>query len=241
MNLFGRTDIGSVRSSNQDAYLSGYLPGGAVWMTVCDGMGGANGGNIASLTAVDVISSGFDAANVTAETDVAALLLELLEKANRAVYEKAQQEPSLAGMGTTAVVAVVVDGRCTIAHVGDSRAYLFRDHTVRQLTEDHSIVQELVRLGELTAEQARNHPRRNIITRAVGVSPQVEPDVTTIDFRAGDTLLACTDGLSGYLGEEELGDYMNHYKGQDLIDHLLDHALQAGGADNITVAVIEND
>ena len=93
----------------------------------------------------------------------------------------------------------------------------------------------------LTPEQARNHPRRNIITRAVGVAPLVEPDVVTIDFRPGDTLLACTDGLSGYLGDEELGDYMNQYKGQDLIDHLLDHALQAGGADNITAAVIEND
>lgn len=241
MNLFGRTDIGCVRSSNQDAYLSGSLPNGAAWTVVCDGMGGANGGNIASLTAVEVISAGLKAMSFAPGTDAAAYLLELLAAANRAVYEKAQQEPSLMGMGTTAVVALVHDGHCTIAHVGDSRAYLFRDRTVRQLTEDHSVVQELVRIGELTPEQARTHPRRNIITRAVGVGPLAEPDVTTIEFRPGDVLLSCTDGLSGYLTEDELGAFMNEYKGQTLVDHLLDHALQAGGADNITVSVIEND
>ena len=243
MNLFGRTDIGAVRSSNQDAYLSGYLPCGAVWTAVCDGMGGANGGNVASAVAIDVISSGFEALapELTEESDIPVLLKNMIEDANRAVYEKARQDASLAGMGTTAVLIMVYNGRCTVAHVGDSRAYLFRGGALRRLTEDHSIVQELVRLGELTEEQARSHPRRNVITRAVGVAPVVEPDVVAADFLPGDVLLSCTDGLTGYMSDGQLGDFMRQDQGQELVDQLLDFALQAGGADNITVSVIQND
>lgn len=243
MNLFGRTDIGSVRSSNQDAYLSGYLPNGAVWIAVCDGMGGANGGNIASALAINAISSAFEkcGAEKIPEDEIASQLEKMLAEANEAIYNKAQQEPDLLGMGTTAVLAYLFEGHITIAHVGDSRAYLFHNGAVRRLTEDHSIVQELVRLGELTEEQARRHPRRNIITRAVGVAPVVEADVTRAEMEPQDVLLICTDGLSGYLSDEELGEFLKEYSGQDLIDHLVDFALESGGADNITVATAEND
>ena len=241
MNIFGRTDIGAVRSSNQDAYISGILPNGAVWTAVCDGMGGANGGNVASLTAVDSISSSFEevGASISAETDFPALLQQILNTANQRIFEKASETPELAGMGTTAVLALIFQNRCYIAHVGDSRAYLFREGKLRRLTEDHSLVQELIRLGEITPEQARTHPRRNVITRVVGVAPTVEADLTMLDFLPGDVLLTCTDGLSGYADDEILADFMRKYKGQDLVDHLLDFALEAGGADNITVSLVE--
>ena len=175
------------------------------------------------------------------EDEIASQLEKMLAEANEAIYNKAQQEPDLLGMGTTAVLAYLFEGHITIAHVGDSRAYLFHNGAVRRLTEDHSIVQELVRLGELTEEQARRHPRRNIITRAVGVAPVVEADVTRAEMEPQDVLLICTDGLSGYLSDEELGEFLKEYRGQDLIDHLVDFALESGGADNITVATAEND
>lgn len=242
MNVFGRTDIGAVRSSNQDAYISGILPNGAVWTAVCDGMGGANGGNVASMMAVDVISSSFEeeAPSISDETDFPALLQEILNKANRRIFEKASETPELSGMGTTAVLVLIFQQHCYVAHVGDSRAYLFRDGYLRRLTEDHSLVQELVRLGEITPEQARTHPRRNVITRVIGVAPVVEPDCTMTDFISGDVLLSCTDGLSGYADDDVLEKMIQQYKGQDLVNHLVDFALKAGGADNITVSLIDN-
>ena len=242
MNVFGRTDIGAVRSSNQDAYISGILPNGAVWTAVCDGMGGANGGNVASMMAVDVISSSFEeeAPSISDETDFPTLLQEILNEANRRIFEKASETPELSGMGTTAVLVLIFQQRCYVAHIGDSRAYLFRDGHLRRLTEDHSLVQELVRLGEITPEQARTHPRRNVITRVIGVGPVVEADCTVTDFISEDVLLSCTDGLSGYADDDVLEKMIREYKGQDLVDHLFDFALKAGGADNITVSLIDN-
>ena len=171
MNVYGQTHIGLVRANNQDAMEYGTLNQNAQYAVVCDGMGGANGGNIASKIAVEVIGSRIrDAYGADQEPGSAELLLtSAMATANIGVYDRAQKELELSGMGTT-VVAVVTCGRTAyISHVGDSRVYLYRDQTLSQVTRDHSVVQELIESGQITEEEARSHPRKNYITRAIGV------------------------------------------------------------------------
>lgn len=162
MQFAGQTDIGLVRKTNQDAYNAGALSENAVWAVVCDGMGGANGGNIASETAIDAITKdvlegyreGMDS------QEIKELLASALEDANEKVYEKAKQDPALEGMGTTAVLTLIQNNVIHLVNVGDSRAYLLTRENVTQITRDHSIVQEMLESGEITEEQARNHPRK---------------------------------------------------------------------------------
>ena len=162
MQFAGQTDIGLVRKTNQDAYNAGSLSENAVWAVVCDGMGGANGGNIASETAIDAITKdvlegyreGMDS------QEIKELLASALEDANERVYEKAKQDPALEGMGTTAVLTLIQNNVIHLVNVGDSRAYLLTRENVTQITRDHSIVQEMLESGEITEEQARNHPRK---------------------------------------------------------------------------------
>ena len=170
MKLVAKTDIGSQRSENQDSYRGGRRPDDAVWGAVCDGMGGARGGRLASTMAVDALQQAIEAGIDEAHTPQAgrALLESAVEQANRSVYEKARGTPSLSGMGTTVVCALVRGGLAQYVHVGDSRIYLFRNNKLLQLTKDHSMVQEMVEQGALTEEEAQNHPRKNLITRALG-------------------------------------------------------------------------
>ena len=161
MKLVAKTDIGSQRSENQDSYRGGRRPDDAVWGAVCDGMGGARGGRLASTMAVDALQQAIEAGIDEAQTPQAgrALLESAVEQANRSVYEKARGTPSLSGMGTTVVCALVRGGLAQYVHVGDSRIYLFRNNKLLQLTKDHSMVQEMVEQGALTEEEAQNHPR----------------------------------------------------------------------------------
>lgn len=199
MQFAGQTDIGLVRKTNQDAYNAGSLSENAVWAVVCDGMGGANGGNIASETAIDAITKdvlegyreGMDS------QEIKELLASALEDANEKVYEKAKQDPALEGMGTTAVLTLIQNNVIHLVNVGDSRAYLLTRENVTQITRDHSIVQEMLESGEITEEQARNHPRKNIITRALGVDDTVVVDYFEIPFEEHAKLLLCSDGFSG--------------------------------------------
>ena len=165
------TDVGMVRQSNQDACGGGEFPQGGAWAAVCDGMGGANGGNVASAVALEHIESylkkGFKEG--LSEGSMKSLLLNALRTANDAVYRLSLERPELRGMGTTAVVMVAAGGLLHVVHVGDSRAYICNQCGLTQITEDHSYVQDLVNFGEITREQARRHPRRNIITRVLGV------------------------------------------------------------------------
>lgn len=200
MKLAGKTDVGSVRPENQDDYRAGELNSDAAWGLVCDGMGGARGGREASVSACDVIEHSFHEQYAQClPGDEEKFLKRALINANRFVFQKASREEELAGMGTTAVCALVRGGNAFICHAGDSRAYLVRDGRLTQLTHDHSYVQELVDCGTITAEEAEHHPQKNIITRALGVDYRLEPEFTSVPVQKGDMLLLCTDGLTNVM------------------------------------------
>lgn len=240
MEIFSRTDKGMVRSSNQDAELHGTFADGDVWAVVCDGMGGANGGSVASSTAVEEIARELRESyrSEMSGNAVRDMLGNAIKSANIKVYIESQEDLSLRGMGTT-VVAVIVSGNTAyIAHAGDSRAYLITKSSLRQLTTDHSVVQAMVDRGELTADEARHHPRKNLITRALGVKPKLDIDYCECPLAAGDILLMCSDGLSNCVEEREMCDILRSNGGQAAVDKLIDTANENGGSDNITAVAL---
>ena len=239
MKLAGKTDVGSVRPENQDDYRAGELNGDAAWGLVCDGMGGARGGREASLSACDVIEHCF--AEQYAQCmpgDEEVFLKRALISANRFVFQKASREEALAGMGTTAVCALVRGGQAFICHAGDSRAYLVRGGQLTQLTHDHSYVQELVDCGTITAEEAEHHPQKNIITKALGVDYRLEPEFTSCPVQPGDMLLLCTDGLTNALPRAQIEGILTKGGFYDMPDRLVDAANANGGPDNITALLL---
>lgn len=241
MEIFSRTDKGMVRSSNQDAELHGTFASGDVWAVVCDGMGGANGGSVASSSAVEEIARNLRQSyrSEMSGNAVRDMLGNAIKSANIKVYIQSQEDLSLRGMGTT-VVAVIISGNTAyIAHAGDSRAYLLtQSTTLRQLTTDHSVVQAMVDRGELTADEARHHPRKNLITRALGVKPKLDIDYCECPFADGDILLMCSDGLSNCVEEREMCDILRSNGGQAAVDKLIDAANKNGGSDNITAVAL---
>ena len=237
MKLTGDTHVGLVRSSNQDSLRFGALDNGGYYAVVCDGMGGANGGNVASNIAVDVISArivdGF--ANGAAPRPDH-LLESAMAAANIEIFDKAQSDATYEGMGTT-VVAVIVFGKdAYISHVGDSRVYLYRDGAVTQVTRDHSVVQEMIESGQLTEEQARSHPRKHFITRALGVSVMEEGEFDELELEPTDKLLLCTDGLTNMVDDGSLSELLHNGA---TVDILIQSALDGGGTDNITAVLME--
>ena len=239
MKLAGKTDVGRVRQENQDDYRAGELPGGAVWALVCDGMGGAKGGREASQGACNVIENFFQEqyAQCGAGQEEPFLKKALLY-ANRFVFQKAAHEEALAGMGTTAVCALVRSGNVYLCHAGDSRAYLIRDGKLTQLTHDHSYVQELVDCGTITEEEAEHHPQKNIITKALGVDYRLEPEFTAAKLKRKDRLLLCTDGLTNMVPVEEMEKLLAQGTFYDLPDRLIEAANAHGGSDNITALLL---
>lgn len=240
MQLIGKTDVGKVRKTNQDDYAYGELPGGAVWAVVCDGMGGANGGSVASGMAVRSIEhsirSRYDGR--TDDESVRALLFSALTDANAEVHARAGQDVSLYGMGTTVVACIATADLLFVAHAGDSRAYLL-DQGATQLTRDHSVVQEMVDSGEITAEEARSHPNKNLITRALGVEPALEIDFGAYPFPKGTGVLLCSDGLSNLVESEAFVQAMREDP-EKAAEKLTALANENGGTDNITVVMIVN-
>ena len=239
MKLAGKTDVGRVRQENQDDYRAGELPGGAVWALVCDGMGGAKGGREASQGACNVIENFFQEqyAQCGAGQEEPFLKKALLY-ANRFVFQKAAHEEALAGMGTTAVCALVRSGNVYLCHAGDSRAYLIRDGKLTQLTHDHSYVQELVDCGTITEEEAEHHPQKNIITKALGVDYRLEPEFTAAKLKREDRLLLCNDGLTNMVPVEEMEELLAQGAFYDLPDRLIEAANAHGGSDNITALLL---
>ena len=239
MKLAGKTDVGRVRQENQDDYRAGELPGGAVWALVCDGMGGAKGGREASQGACNVIENFFQEqyAQCGAGQEEPFLKKALLY-ANRFVFQKAAHEEALAGMGTTAVCALVRSGNVYLCHAGDSRAYLIRDGKLTQLTHDHSYVQELVDCDTITEEEAEHHPQKNIITKALGVDYRLEPEFTAAKLKREDRLLLCTDGLTNMVPVEEMEELLAQGTFYDLPDRLIEAANAHGGSDNITALLL---
>jgi protein phosphatase len=225
-----RTDVGRVRERNEDAYLVRQPV-----YAVADGMGGHRGGDVASALAVETLKE----ADATIQ-EPADSLAEMIRKANLRVLERGESDRRLQGMGTTLTALVTEDGKGHVVHVGDSRAYLLRDGALQQLTEDHTLVQRMVREGRLTPEEARDHPQRSIVTRALGVEEELELDRLTLDLHVGDRLLLCTDGLTGKLSQEEIREILGREEApRAACDALVEAANRAGGDDNITVVVLD--
>lgn len=243
MKLYGKTDIGNKRRSNQDTFRNKVVDDCICWSLVCDGMGGVHGGDIASNVAADAIETFLDGKLECCadENKLEQIMVEALSEGNTAVFSRAVDEPELKGMGTTAVLAVFCNNKVYIAHVGDSRAYIYNGQESVQATTDHSFVQELVNRGEITREQARVHPRKNIITRSLGVHSMVNVDFGSFDFKDKNIMILCTDGLSDYLTEDVLTEFCQKSEDYELVDGLIAYALQCGGIDNITVTAVYNN
>jgi protein phosphatase len=217
------TDIGRARERNEDGLLVA-----PPLFAVADGMGGHRGGDVASRLALEALGEGDRA------------LADRVREANRRVYERSMVDRAVAGMGTTLTAAVVEGDRLRLAHVGDSRAYLLRDGRLRRLTEDHTLVHRMVTRGQLTEEEAAEHPYRSVLTRALGTEPDVAVDEAVVEVRAGDRLLLCTDGLTGMVPEARVAEILRTVRDpQEAADRLVEEANEAGGLDNITVLVLE--
>lgn len=242
MKISAGTDVGMMRSNNQDAYAIGELPGGA-WAVVCDGMGGHAGGNIASKIAVDKISdcikSNFRKGMSSAS--VRNVLESAIVSANGDIFDRAHKDAELQGMGTTAVVAVCIEGTAVIAHVGDSRCYYVTGDIITQVTKDHSLVQEMVDAGLISAEDAEKHPHKNIITRALGGNyDDVEVDFNDIFLSSGDMLLLCSDGLTNHVPDDILLENLSGEDFHNFADRLIKLANAEGGSDNITAVIMKS-
>lgn len=225
--------MGLVRDHNEDAFLLE-----APLYVVADGMGGHNGGEIASGTTIETFHGA--RFGLISDPNPVTRLAEVAQAANRAVFARASGDPELSRMGTTLTAALARDGRLFIAHVGDSRCYRLRDGRLDQLTVDHTLVGEFVREGRITEEQARNHPQRSIITRALGVEPAVPIDSVTLEVASGDRFLICSDGLYGMLYDDDIRTYLATVADpQECAEKLIDAANRAGGEDNTTVIVVD--
>ena len=241
MEWFGLTDRGRVRPTNQDIYqIEAREENDTALLVVCDGMGGANAGNVASRFAAQSFVE-YARGMLDRELDAAkrqALLTHALVQANDTVFSLAGRQPEFRGMGTTLVAALVQGDQVTVLNVGDSRAYLFDGSRLHQLTEDHSYVEEMRRQGRITEADARTHPQKNLITRAVGVEPDVDGDLFEARLAPGEMLLLCSDGLTGMVEDEKIAQTLKDAKTLALAgDALLTLALEGGGRDNITVAL----
>lgn len=240
MQLWGMTDAGNLRSQNQDAYALVSLGHDRALMVVCDGMGGAKSGNVASNMAIDVFVGEIRRSQKLAVNSERAekILRAALELANKAVFEQSQLGEEYSGMGTTLVAALILKNTAVIINVGDSRAYHFTPTGVKLVTRDHSIVEMMVQRGELTREQAKSYPRKNLITRAVGTEPEIEADVFVQELRRDDCLLLCSDGLSNEMADQEMLFEVAHgVRRSDCCQRLLNIAKTRGAPDNVTVTL----
>lgn len=242
MKIVARTDVGLLRDNNQDAYAAFELTESAALTVVCDGMGGAAEGALASSRAIRSIKElvadrYFDGMS---DLSVKSLMISAIENANSGIYELSLANPDCAGMGTTVVAAIIANGYVYVAHAGDSRAYKISDGSLIQLTTDHSVVQRMVENGEITKEEAKDHPDKHIITRALGVDETIKVDFCQEPFEDGDKLILCSDGLTNYVSGEDILRLTEDGCYYDYANRLVNLANQNGGGDNITVVVAQN-
>ena len=242
MRVWGRTDIGLVRSENQDAYsiceMKEYTSA-----VVCDGMGGTNGGRVASSLAVDVYQQEIEEKLRTGmnSQEMALAMSESVKKANEAVRQRAAENREYQQMGTTLVSAVAQKERAMLANVGDSRAYHINRSGIRQITRDHSVVENMVERGDLTPEEAKHHPRRNLITRALGPDADVQTDTFELIWKQGDFILLCSDGLVNTVSDQEiLFEVIHNGEPDTCLERLLDLSKQRGAPDNVTMLLMMN-
>lgn len=240
MKGFARTDIGKARDMNQDYY---YIPSSENDLQIyilADGMGGYNGGEIASKLAVqtvrDYIENNFDKIEHTKE-EILNMIKKSMENANSVVYEESKKDDNLQGMGTTLDVCFIYNNKIYIGHVGDSRVYLIRKEIARKITKDHSYVQQLVEDKKITREEAEHHPKKNMLLKALGCTSYVEPDIRARNIEKDDIFLMCSDGLTNMVEESKMYEVVEQYK-EKAPEILVNLANDAGGYDNITVITI---
>ena len=243
MKYWGLTDKGAVRTMNQDTFFAGpvgTLNGEEVILClVCDGMGGAKAGDLASATAKEQFVDSITGDIAVGNGNFRVIMSDAAEQANRVIMELAESNDDYSGMGTTLVAAMLCGDRATVVNVGDSRCYIIKDNEIRQITKDHSLVEDMIDKGELSREQAWRHPRRNLITRAVGTEPHVHCDVFEAELNEGDHLLLCSDGLSNIVNAQEMlfevlyGDSSDTAAGR-----MMEIALSRNASDNVTVVLL---
>ena len=240
MRIVAKTDIGKTRPNNQDSYAAGELPNSVAWAVVCDGMGGASGGNVASSKAVKIISERITSTykDGMSYNSIKNMLTSAIAAANIEVFDESKADENLAGMGTTVVAVILTDRRVYVAHAGDSRAYILSKGKLTQITKDHSFVQEMIDTGRLTPDEAKDDPRKNIITRALGVDNDLRVDFCEEFIDENDVVLICTDGLTNYVSDEDIVALASDGKFNDFAERLVSHANENGGGDNITVVTM---
>lgn len=240
-SLWGLTDKGLVRRDNQDAYAYLDKEEAYAWAVVCDGMGGAAAGDLASSLAVDRFRSHMVCLDEPEDyQEEGQLLVQAAEAANRAVYLKAGTDRAYAGMGTTLVGLLLRENDLWVVNVGDSRAYHITSGAMEQITRDHSVVEDLVRKGNLSPEEARRHPQKNLITRALGTNKQVNVDLFQRTVQAGDAILLCSDGLVNEVTDQEiLGEVQTGGTPEEICQRLLARVLAQGAPDNVTIVLLQ--
>jgi protein phosphatase len=234
VKTYGRSDQGLVRSENQDDFLIRPVEAQGHLLAVADGIGGGPAGSRASHMALRAMD---DAVGLKV-FDVSRLA-SAVSLANRRIFELGQNEPRFEGMGTTLTAAVLFPNRLLLSHVGDSRAYRIRHDQVIRLTMDHSVAGEMERAGTITPEEARDHPKKHVLTRALGPFDHVRIDMADMPWSNEDRLLLCTDGLTSVVFDDEILRYAERYHGKELVDRLVDVALERGGPDNVTLVLAE--
>ncbi|UTR10927.1 Stp1/IreP family PP2C-type Ser/Thr phosphatase [Evansella sp. LMS18] len=242
MEAVFRTDVGKIRSHNEDdGFISEQL-NGQMLVLVADGMGGHQAGDVASKMTKDILLEKWQEINRPLNPKEAEKWLEdSIYEVNRRLFEHAQKHPQCKGMGTTLVASICTDQFISHAHVGDSRIYLKSEGQMKQITSDHSLVAELVRSGQISEEEAQNHPRRNVVLRALGTESNIKVDVNTINWDPGALLMLCSDGLTDMLPEEEIYEQItDEGKLEKLAEQLIQMANDRGGEDNITIALIRH-
>ncbi len=240
MNIWGVSDVGAVRTQNQDAYFVTEPEAQVPFAVVCDGMGGAKAGNVASTVAVESFAATLTEGLAMTGATVEQLMLQAVERANELVRYRSEVDKDCRGMGTTLVAAVVDGPLVRLVNVGDSRGYRIGPEGIVQVTRDHSVVEDLVERGEITHEQARSHPKKNLITRALGAEEEVQADLYALERREGELILLCSDGLSNVVTDQEmLFELVHGGPAQEGCRRLLDLALSRGAPDNVTAVLME--
>lgn len=243
MKIYSQTDKGRVRMSNQDSFAAAPLSETAAFAVVCDGMGGANGGNVASAIAVKTLSESFQRnfRNHMTDHSIRMMMESAIVTANSTILSAAGKNPDYKGMGTTVVAAFADGAQITLAHLGDSRAYLFTGRQLMQLTHDHSVIQSMIDTGQITETEARYHPNKNVITRVLGVYKNIDIEFNSFPFGPGDMLLLCSDGLTNYVEKDRLEFLFQNTPPDQLAQALVQAANSSGGGDNITAVLVSNE
>ncbi|CZQ82701.1 protein phosphatase 2c [Trichococcus palustris] len=240
MQIAFKSDIGKNRSINQD-YVNCFMNDAKqTLMIVCDGMGGHKAGDVASEMGVSHLGASWKNTSFRNSEELSRWFISSIQRVNDLIFQKSLDFSDLDGMGTTLVAAAVVGKELVIANIGDSRAYVYRNYRLRQITEDHSLVNEFIKSGEITVEEAQHHPRKNILTRSVGVTKKVDIDIMAMPILKGDVLLMCSDGLTNMLTDDEISQLLKEWMPlEEKAASLVDKANEAGGSDNITVLLAD--